>query len=175
MFTLFIAEYPKNHISQACKVRIWNKFQEHGRVNDLPRSDRPQNLNEDRKLYIVLSLQEDPNLPTFSVGQNHAMSRSTIRRFLKTEKYNSIKLYLFRKILETDYDIHLKFCVEMMKRYNENNGLKQIVGTIFVCGVRRPSLYIWSSYAVSTETKYIDRYHKQNNIRLIVFGENLYN
>ena len=148
--TLFNAKYPENHISQATVSKILHKFEEHGTVKDLSRSGRPHVLDEDQKLDIAVSLQEDPHLSTVSLAQNNPASRRTIGRFLKTEKYHPYKVYLVQELLEDDYDRRLQFCEEIMRRCDENNGFPLNIlfsdeATFYLNGVvNRHNYRFWS-------------------------------
>lgn len=148
--TLFNAKYPEDHISQATVSKIFHKFEEHGTVKDLPRSGRPHVLDEDQKLDIAVSLQEDPHLSTVSLTQNNPASRRTIGRFLKTEKYHPYKVCLVQELLEDDYDRRVQFCEEIMGRCDENNGFPLNIlfsdeATFYLNGVvNRHNYRFWS-------------------------------
>ncbi|KAJ8916884.1 hypothetical protein NQ315_013352 [Exocentrus adspersus] len=88
---------------------VFHKFEEHGTVHDLPRIGRARALNEKKKLDIALELLENPHTSTVSLARNHDAPRTTIRRFLKQEKYHPYKVYLVQELLEDDYDSDYNF------------------------------------------------------------------
>ncbi|KAJ8917708.1 hypothetical protein NQ315_005157 [Exocentrus adspersus] len=94
---LFNAKYPENQISQGTASKIFHKFEEHGTVHDLPRTGRARALNEEKKLDISLELLENPHTSTVSLARNHDAPRTTIRRFLKQEKYHPYKILILTK------------------------------------------------------------------------------
>ncbi|KAJ8920491.1 hypothetical protein NQ315_005360 [Exocentrus adspersus] len=89
---LFNAKYPKNQISQETVSKIFHKFDVHGIVHDLPRTGQARALNEEKKLDIALELFGNPHTSTVSLARNHHAPRTTIRRFLKQEKYHPYKM-----------------------------------------------------------------------------------
>ncbi|KAJ8921228.1 hypothetical protein NQ315_013700 [Exocentrus adspersus] len=91
---LFNAKYPKNQISQGTVSKIFHKFEEYGTVHDLSRTGRARALNEEKKLDIASELLENPHTSTVSLARNHDAPRTTIRIFLKQEKYHPYKTLL---------------------------------------------------------------------------------
>ncbi|KAJ8921599.1 hypothetical protein NQ315_010505 [Exocentrus adspersus] len=116
---------PKTKSRKGQVNKIFHKFEEHGTVHDLPRTGRARALNEERKLDITLELLENPHTSTVSLARNHDVPRTTIRRFLKQEKYHPYKVYLVQELLEDDYNRRLQFCEEIMRRFDENNGFQR--------------------------------------------------
>ncbi|KAJ8923505.1 hypothetical protein NQ315_010083 [Exocentrus adspersus] len=92
VFALFNAKYPENQISQGTVSKIFHEFEEHGTVHDLSRTRWACALNEEKKLDIALELLENPHTSTVSLARNHDAPRTTIRRFLKQEKYHPYKI-----------------------------------------------------------------------------------
>ncbi|KAJ8911142.1 hypothetical protein NQ315_004432 [Exocentrus adspersus] len=71
--------------------RKYKSPMEHGTVHDSPRNGRARALYEEKKLDIALELLENPHTSTVSLVRNHDAPRTTIRRFLKQEKYHPYK------------------------------------------------------------------------------------
>lgn len=137
---LFNEKYPDNQINQGTVSKIFHKFEEHGTVRDLPRTGRARALNEDKKLDIALEIVENPHISTVSLARNQDTSRTTVRRFLKNEKYHPYKVCLVQELLEDDYDRRLEFCEEMMRRCDGNNNFPRDIifsdeATFYVNGV----------------------------------------
>ncbi|KAJ8918256.1 hypothetical protein NQ315_014126 [Exocentrus adspersus] len=111
---LFNAKYPENQISQGTVGKIFDKFEEHGTVHDLPRTGRARALNEEKKLDIALELLKNSHTSTVSLARNHDAPRITIRRFLEQEKYHPYK----KKELYCDCTTGLESLFENALRYS---------------------------------------------------------
>ncbi|KAJ8933498.1 hypothetical protein NQ318_000315 [Aromia moschata] len=74
-------KYPNRRISQSMVSRIENKFREFGNVTDIPKSD----------------IQDNPHKPTRQVVADNDVSKTSILRLLKNEKYRPYKIHLVNK------------------------------------------------------------------------------
>ncbi|KAJ8919599.1 hypothetical protein NQ315_002221 [Exocentrus adspersus] len=114
---LFNAKYPENQIPQGAVSKIFRKFEEYGTVHDLPKTGRARALNEEKKLDITLELLENPHSSTVSLARNHDAPRTTIRRFLKQEKYHPYKIQITYKQITINTDMIFKSSEKLLKKH----------------------------------------------------------
>ncbi|KAJ8951891.1 hypothetical protein NQ318_019868 [Aromia moschata] len=87
---IFNTKYPNRRIFQSTVSRTENKFREFGNVTDIPKSDRKRILDDEQKLDILLDIQDNPHKPTRQVVADNDVSKRSILRLLKKEKYRPI-------------------------------------------------------------------------------------
>lgn len=116
---MFNIKYPGNRISQSTVSRIERKFREVGHVRDLPRSGRPP-IPQNKKLDIVLSIEENPHKPTQEIALDNEIGKTTVRRILKKEKYHAYKVKLIHELNEDDPERRLEFCELLMNLANND-------------------------------------------------------
>ncbi|KAJ8956063.1 hypothetical protein NQ318_016514 [Aromia moschata] len=104
---IFNTKYPDRRISQYTVSRIENKFCEFGNVTDIPKSDRKYILDDEEKLD---NNQDNPHKPTRQVAADNDVSKTSILRLLKNEKYRPYKIHLVQKLNDDDPDRRLEFC-----------------------------------------------------------------
>lgn len=124
---MFNNKYPNREpVSQSTISRIEAKWRETGTVKDLGKPGRP-GVPNDKKLDILVSLTENPNLLTTQLGLDNTVHRSTVTKFLKKEKWHPYKIQLLQELIEDDPDRRNEFCQTMTERTDNNPRLvKQI-------------------------------------------------
>ncbi|KAJ8955224.1 hypothetical protein NQ318_000250 [Aromia moschata] len=110
---LFNAKYPDNPITQSTVSKIEYKFRETGDVKDLPKSRRPK-ITQDKKIDIVLSMEENSQSTSTLVASENYVSQTTVLRILRKENYHPDKFQLVQELNEDDPDRRLQFCETMM-------------------------------------------------------------
>ncbi|KAJ8911713.1 hypothetical protein NQ315_013175 [Exocentrus adspersus] len=136
---------------------------------------RARALIEEKKLDVALELLENSHTSTVSLARNHDAPRTTIRRFLKQEKYHPYKVYLVQELLEDDYDRRLQFCEEIMRRFDDNNGFQRDIlfsddATFYLKGVdNRHNYRFWSQ----ENPHWTCESHTQHPQKVNVWAENL--
>ncbi|KAJ8958932.1 hypothetical protein NQ318_019702 [Aromia moschata] len=121
---LFNAKYPDNPITQSTVNKIESKFRETGDVKDLPKSGRPK-ITQDKKIDIVLSMEENPQSTSTLVASENEVSQTTVLRILRKENYHPYKFQLVQELNEDDPDRRLQFCETMMNLCQTNPNLHQ--------------------------------------------------
>ncbi|KAJ8934823.1 hypothetical protein NQ318_012836 [Aromia moschata] len=94
VWEIFNTKYPDRRISQSTVSRIENKFREFGNVMDIPKSGRKRILDDEQKLNILLDIQDNPHKHTRQVAVDNDVSKTSILRLLKHEKYCPYKIHL---------------------------------------------------------------------------------
>ncbi|KAJ8946018.1 hypothetical protein NQ318_023265 [Aromia moschata] len=121
---LFNAKYLNNPITQSTVNKIEFKFRETGDVKDLPKSGRPK-ITQDKKIDIVLSMEENPQSTSILVASENEVSQTTVLCILRKENYHPYKFQLVQELNEDDPDRRLQFCETMMDLYQTNPNLHQ--------------------------------------------------
>ncbi|KAJ8951166.1 hypothetical protein NQ318_021610 [Aromia moschata] len=83
---------------------------ETGDVKDLPKSGRPK-ITQDKKIDIVLSMEENPQSTSTLVASENEVSQTTVLRILRKENYHPYKFQLVQELKEDDPDRRLQFCI----------------------------------------------------------------
>lgn len=147
---LFNNTHPERQaITKSTVSKIVKKFHEHGTVKDLPRTGRPK-LDDNIKLDVLLSYNENPHLSTHQVALDLNVCQSSVKKILHKEKYHPYKIRLIHELNEDDYDRRLQFCENMQERCNMDplfcaNVLFSDEATFFLNGtVNRQNCRYWS-------------------------------
>ncbi|KAJ8959188.1 hypothetical protein NQ318_022450 [Aromia moschata] len=101
---IFNTKYPDRRIYQSTASRIENKFREFGNVTDIPKSGRKRILDDEEELDILLDIQDNPHKPTRQVAADNDVSKTSILRLLKNEKYRPYKIHLVQELNDDDPD-----------------------------------------------------------------------
>ncbi|KAJ8955691.1 hypothetical protein NQ318_008562, partial [Aromia moschata] len=117
---IFNTKYPDRRVSQSTVSRIENKFREFGNVTDIPKSGRKRILDDEQKLYILLDIQDNPHKPTRQVAADNDVSKTSMLRLLKNEKYRPYKIHLVQELNDDNPDCRLEFCEIMANRCQDN-------------------------------------------------------
>ncbi|KAJ8948035.1 hypothetical protein NQ318_003368 [Aromia moschata] len=102
--------YHDRCISQSTVSKIENKFREFGNVTDIHKSGRKRILDDEQKLDILLDIQDNPHKPTRQVAADNDVSKTSILRLLKNQKYRPYKIHLVQELNDDDPDRQLKLC-----------------------------------------------------------------
>jgi len=160
---MFNTKYPDTQITQSTVSRVERKFREAGHVRDLPRSGRPS-ISDNKKLNVVLSIEENPHKPTHEIALNNEMGKSSVIRILKKEKYHPYKIKLIHELNEDDSDRRLEFCETLMNICNNDRFFTRRIifsdeSTFCLNGVvNRQNYRYWSStnpnWTIEAHTQY---------------------
>ncbi|CAM1324679.1 Uncharacterised protein r2_g3343 [Pycnogonum litorale] len=128
------------------------KFQKTGNVADQPRSGPTRRAtDEDSTVRILAAVTRSPRKSTRRLSAESGVSRSSIRRILKTNKWHPYKLHMAQQLSEDDPDRRAEFCEWALTKVNEDaNFPTKILFTdeanFYVNGeVNRQNLRYWSS------------------------------
>lgn len=127
---IFNERYPhREPITQSVVSKTLKRFRETGNVKDLVKTGPQRSAtNEDKKLDVLIEIEENPNISTRQLSLNHAVSKGSIQKILHSEKLHPYKPTLLQELSEDDYDRRVEFCEFMMERINNNpNFLNNIV------------------------------------------------
>lgn len=127
---LFNNSHPdREPISKSTVSKTLQRFHETRGVKDRPKSGRPVSVtSEENRLNVVLDVVENPKNSTEQLALNHDMSRYSIQKILKREKFHPYKIHLLQELCEDDFDRRIEFCEVIMDRLNQNpNFVKNIL------------------------------------------------
>ncbi|KAJ8942549.1 hypothetical protein NQ318_021951 [Aromia moschata] len=69
---------------------------------------------------LATDIQDNPHKPTRQVAADNDVSKTSILRFLKNEKYRPYKIHLVQELNDDDPDRRLEFCEIMANRCQYN-------------------------------------------------------
>lgn len=105
----------RNPISRSTVTKTLQRFKATGIVKNLPKPGRPRtSTNANIKQNITIDLEESPQTSTTNLALNHDISRRSVGRILKSEKYHPYKIQLVQELSEDDFDRRLEFCERLM-------------------------------------------------------------
>lgn len=170
---LFNDNHPNRQISRSLVTKTLQRYNRSGSVANLPKSGRPKTAtNEDVAQDIAVSLEENHHLSSIELGNMHEISRRSVIRILKREKYHPYKIRLVHELAEEDFDRRLQFCEILMDICNrDNNFVRNMVfsdeATFCLNGtVNRQNCRYWSQ----TNPHWVQEGHTQHPLKLNVWA-----
>ena len=140
------------NITHDTVAKLISKFKKTGNVADQPRSGpRRAATDENTTATILTALVQSPRKSTRRLSAESGVSRSSIRRILKVNKWHPYKLHMAHHLSEDDPDRRMEFCEWALSNVNEDpNFSTKILFTdeanFYVNGeVNRQNLRYWSN------------------------------
>lgn len=116
---LFNDKYPERPITQSTVSKVEKKFRETGTVESARKSGRPS-VNFDRKVDVLLAFEEDPHTSVRKISRDLDVSKTTVHKFLKLEKWHPFKIKLVQELNDDDPDRRIEFCEAIMDNYQRD-------------------------------------------------------
>lgn len=110
--------YPDRSICQSTVSKIVKKFREVGHVRDAYKGRTA--IGDDEQLDLLLTVQENPHISSRQIATENSLSKSTVLRYLKKNKFHPYKINLVHELNEEDFDRRMEFCEVMMERCNND-------------------------------------------------------
>ncbi|KAJ8956458.1 hypothetical protein NQ318_010772 [Aromia moschata] len=99
---LFLNQPFQKHCSVFMKLEVFIINQT---VKHRPKSGRPVSVtNEENSLNVMLDVVENPINSTQQRAVNHNMSRYSIQKICKREKFHPYKIHMLQELSEDDFD-----------------------------------------------------------------------
>ncbi|KAL1493663.1 hypothetical protein ABEB36_009361 [Hypothenemus hampei] len=76
----------------------------------------PPTIPEEKKLDILLTVEENPFLLNRQIAMQQEISQSSVLKSLKQNKWHPYKVHLVQEVNEDDFDRRIEFCETMMER-----------------------------------------------------------
>ena len=136
---IFNERFPGRPICRKYFQKLMSKFQVLGTVKDAPRSGRPK-IPEDVKVQVLAEMVVSPQQNTKDVADTCNISRSSVKKILKCNKFHPYNMRIVHELTEDDPDRRLQFCEIMAQKMEENpNYLRHICfsdeSTFFLNGI----------------------------------------
>lgn len=108
----FVQHFPNSRpLSRQAIYNLNKRFEITGSVADLPRSGRPKSVTTEENLETVAqSLVQSPTKSTRRASSELGISRTSVRRMLKTVGLKPYRRTLLQGLNEDDYDRRMEFC-----------------------------------------------------------------
>lgn len=120
---IFNAEFREgnNKISKTTVITTIRRYEETGSVKDRPRSGRPKEAtNEEQSLATLQSFVEDPSISLRRVSEEQGISRGSVAKIMKLNKWHPYKIHLHQELSEDDFDRRVEFCEIMMQMIDDD-------------------------------------------------------
>lgn len=118
---LFNNVHADRNISKSTVHRTIQRFMATGRTKNISKSGRPQAAtNDDKKLNVLLALEENPHISTNQLALNNEICQKSVVNILRSEKLKPYKCHFTQELLEDDPDRRMEFCQTMMEIINDN-------------------------------------------------------
>lgn len=119
---LFNELHPDRHlISKSTVSKTLNRFRETGSVKDRPKVGRPVTAtSEENSLNVILDVMENPTTSTQQLALAHDISRYSIQKIVKRERFRPCKIHLLQELGEDDFDRRIEFCEVIMDNLGRN-------------------------------------------------------
>ena len=111
---------PGHHLAHSAVFRLIKHFKSTGSVKDLPRKAVRTVTNRNTTIDVCAMFRDNPRLSTRSAATESNISRHSIQRILKSQKFKPYKNFLSQVLKPGDSAIRNEFCVNMLQRFNQN-------------------------------------------------------
>lgn len=170
---LFNNVHPNRQISRSVVTKTVQRYTTSGSVSNLPKSGRLQSAtNENVAQNIAISVEENPHLSSTELANTYEISRRSVGRILRREKYHPYKIRRVQELYEDDFDRRLEFCETIMDICNrDNNFVRNVVfsdeATFCLNGtVNRHNCRFWSQ----NNPHWVQEAHTQHPQKLNVWA-----
>lgn len=176
---LYNAEHPQRQVCRRYMRDLVRKFETTFSVKDAPRSGKPQSLNDEQKLDVLVDQIENPSQSVRQTGEKHGISKDTVQRLLKKHKFHPYKIKLVQELNEDDYDRRLEFCEEMETMINGEADLLDRIcfsdeSTFFLNGlVNRHNCRYWSTENPHEFREAHTQYPQKLNVWCGIMGDSI--
>lgn len=108
-------------ISKSTVSKTLSRFRETGSVKDRPKVGRPVTAtSEENSLNVILDVMENPTTSTQQLALTHDISRYSIQKIVKRERFRPYKIHLLQELGEDDFDRRIEFCEVIMDNLGRN-------------------------------------------------------
>lgn len=170
---LFNNIHPNRQITRSIVTKTLQRYNTNGTVGNLRKSGRINTAtNEEVAQNIAISLEENHNLSTTELANMHAISRRSVGRILKRERYYPYKIRLVQELSDDDFNRRLEFCESVMDICNRDDNFVQNVvfsdeATFCLNGtVNRHNCRYWSQ----NNPYWVQEAHTQHSQKLNVWA-----
>ncbi|XP_066149124.1 uncharacterized protein [Euwallacea fornicatus] len=177
--TLFNERHADRYIHLGSILQLVAKFRETGSVTNKKRNIKNPVRNEAVQVAVPGQVSMDPTLSTRKLSDVTGVSRTTVQKILKHNKWNPYKIHLLQELNEDDNDRRLQFCEIMSEKMINNpdylfNVCFSDECTLFLNGtVNRHNCRYWSD----TNRRIYHEVHTQRpqklNVWTGIFGDHI--
>lgn len=113
--------YPEARQAQVVTFeKLKNRFEATGSVAYPKKVYENKNVsNEETELNVLLALQQDPNISVREISRDTDISKSSVNRIIKKNKYHPYHLALHQELHGDDFQNRVRFCQIMQEKITE--------------------------------------------------------
>lgn len=128
---LYASKYPdRRHPQVKCFTTLKDRFERTGSIHYEKKSRAKPILNEENQLDVSLAVVENPDLSVREISRNLNISKTSVSKSLKNNKFHPYHMQLHQELIEADFAKRVQFCEIMQTKIAENgNFLKYIMFT----------------------------------------------
>lgn len=124
--TIFNERHPDKHVGHYYIQKLVRKFEETGSVGNIKRN-QPRILDEASHIEVLGHFAMDPGMSTRQAAAATGLSRESVRKILKLNKFHPYKLHIVQELGDDDPDRRIEFCELMTQKIvNEPRIVKNI-------------------------------------------------
>lgn len=167
-------------IARSTVIKTLQRFDETGGVKNRQKPGRPKvATSEESSLNVLLDVQENPKCSVQQRALTHHISRRSVQKILKKEKFHPYKIHLLQELSEDDFDRRIEFCETAMNMIDEDRNILNWImfsdeATFCLNGnVNRHNCRYWSD----TNPHWMEQVHTQHpqkvNVWCGIIGEHI--
>lgn len=117
---IYMQRYPeRRQPSKKSFERLMERFDNTGKVV-YEKKERTKNVvNEENETVILLSVIEDPHRSTRELARENDISRSSVHRILRKNKFHPYHVQLVQELIDRDYENRMQFCQWAQQKIGE--------------------------------------------------------
>lgn len=164
--------YPElRHPKEACFKLLIDRFSETGSVSYRKHTRPPVVLTEENEEIIMTAVVENPHISTRELSRNHEISRTTIRRILKKNKFHPYHFQLHQELLPRDFIQRRRHCTWLINKINnDRHFLNKILYSDEATFHRNGTVNRHNYHYYSDENPHLSRSTSQQRWSLNVWG-----
>lgn len=123
---IYKARYPERERfpKEESFKNLLERFIETGSVSYPQKQKRVKSIvNEENEFVILTALIENPHVSTRQLENNFNISKTSIRRIIKKNKFHPYRIQRHQELQESDYQYRLNFCNWVEEQLNENQNI----------------------------------------------------
>lgn len=176
---LFNELHRNKNVSHTYICKLMQKFRETGSVANKKHEPEQRQRNEAMQVAVLGHIEMDSTISTRQLAETSGISRTTIQRILKMNKYHPYKIQLIQELNDDDNDRRLEFCETMSALIARNpdftfNTCFSDECSFFLNGmINRHNCRFWSDTNPRIFREIHTQYPQKLNVWAGIYGDNI--
>jgi len=126
---LYNADHPGKKVHISVFEKLKKRFDSTGSVHYLKRIVNSKVFTEENELNVLLTLQENPHVSVRAIEKQLNLSKASVQRIIKKNRYHAYHISLHQALLEQDNIKRVEFCMHMQELLVDPENLNNILFT----------------------------------------------